>query len=114
MKITLRITKINEPETRQWNEQTFKSVLIIGETLEAKFSSKVAVEVNPDKTNISNLKVGRVADFEINIVSREYNGKYYTNIRAWKIDVLTDKPAETTTQEQPISELPKIDDNLPF
>jgi hypothetical protein len=52
----------------------------------------------------------------INIESREYNGRWYTEVKAWKVDVKGAKPAENkseTAAPEPIinDENP---DNLPF
>ena len=36
--------------------------------------------------SIEKLKIGKEYDFSINIISREYKGKYYTNIDCWKVE----------------------------
>ena len=53
-----------------------------------------------------NLKVGDLVDVSINIESREYNGKWYTNIGAWKVDILGSEPS---AEPEPIPQ-----DELPF
>jgi hypothetical protein len=63
--------------------------------------------------------VGEMVDVSFNIESREYNGKWFHNINAWKID----KPAETQTSSPGVPEYsiddipPEADENggdLPF
>ena len=39
---------------------------------------------------LSNITEGQEVDVSFNVSSREYNGKYYHSIDAWKIDVLSD------------------------
>jgi hypothetical protein len=60
---------------------------IIIETFE-QFPRKVCISVWGDKSD--NLEVqhptGSTINASINIESREYNGKWYTDVRAWKIE----------------------------
>ena len=49
---------------------------------------------------------------KFNINCREWGGKYFTDLTAWRID--KDKePTVEEAEELPVGELPK-DDNLPF
>jgi len=52
----------------------------------------------------------------INLESREYNGKWYTDVRAWKVESVS---SDTNTQSPPtytpdFNTVPKEDDDLPF
>ena len=66
-----------------WSKREF-----VIETFE-QFPRKVCISVWGDKSD--NLEqqhpVGNMVNVSINIESREYNGKWYTDVRAWKIDV---------------------------
>jgi len=61
-----------------------------------------------DKIKIlSSFEVGQEIDVSFNVSSREFNGKYYHNVDAWKIeavDALENEPVPTATEE----------DNPPF
>jgi hypothetical protein len=75
-----------------WSKREF-----IIETLE-QYPRKVCINVWGEKSD--NLEqqypVGTVVKASVNIESREYNGKWYTDVRAWKIDIATseDRPPE--------------------
>ena len=53
-------------------------------------------------------KVGDMITVHFNLSSREYNGKYYHNIDAWKID------SETATNTETEWKSAKETSNLPF
>lgn len=57
------------------------------ENTEGQFPRKVAFTCFGDNADKVNLKVGDVATIYFDIESREYNGKWYTDIRCWRADV---------------------------
>jgi hypothetical protein len=71
---------------------------------------------------VSNLQTGQTVKVSFNPESREYNGKWYTDLRAWKIE--TNSGDQTTYNDIPDyqssgnSTFPDINDNqkddLPF
>jgi hypothetical protein len=66
-----------------WVKQDF-----IIETVNEQFPKKVCFTVWGDKTQIlKSLKPGMQLNVSFNLESREYNGKWYSDIKAWKIDV---------------------------
>ena len=56
-------------------------------------------------------KVGQTVDVSFNAESREYNGKFYTDLQAWKIFTTT-----KDSMEQPKEEYHDVatDDGMPF
>ena len=73
-----------EGKNGEWQKQEF-----VIETLDAKFPKKVCLNVwgvekveNLTKYN----KVGDNVKCSIEIESREFNGKYYTNVGAWRVE----------------------------
>lgn len=85
---------------KEWKKQT--AVL---ET-EGQYPKKVAFDTFGDK--IKDLNVGDKVTVGIDIDSREYNGKWYTNIVAWKVEVaeVTNKPESSNTPEDQKEDLP--------
>ncbi len=103
-----RVSQILKPEGgvskggREWSKREF-----VIDT-EEQFSRKVCFTLFGDKTTLINsITVGEMVEVSFNLESREFNGKWYTNINAWKID----KP-ETTPQSGQIPEY-SIDDIPP-
>ncbi|MDR0605154.1 MAG: DUF3127 domain-containing protein [Bacteroidales bacterium] len=68
-----------------WSKREF-----IIETLE-QYPRKVCMSVWGEKVDTieQQYPVGTLVKVSINIESREYNGKWYTDVRAWKIDPAT-------------------------
>ena len=69
-----------------------------------------------DKIAEMNIQVGEVMTVHINIDAREYNGKYYNDIRAWKV-TREQQQAPQPSQAQPTAVPPQTQqqaDDLPF
>ena len=66
----------------EWRKQD-----IIVET-DDQYPKKICISIWGDRIDVTSLKVGNLLDIEINIESREYNNRWYTNIKAWKIELL--------------------------
>jgi hypothetical protein len=62
---------------KQWQKQT-----IILETLDEKYPKQIACQLWGDKCDM--LHVGQTVEADIEIESREYNGRWYTDVKIWK------------------------------
>tara|TARA_R110000824_G_scaffold38712_1_gene117972 strand:- start:3192 stop:3542 length:351 start_codon:yes stop_codon:yes gene_type:complete len=112
LKVTGEIVKILEVESgtskggKAWIKQNF--VLNTGE----KFNPEVCFQIfgqekcdNFAKYN----KVGEKVDVSFNISSREFNGKYYHNLDAWKVfkaEMETGTPKEAEVAIEAADDLP--------
>ena len=65
-----------------WTKQDF-----VIET-EGDYPKKICINSFNNKVDLSAWKIGDVVTVSVNIESREYNGKWYTNVSAWKIDLV--------------------------
>jgi hypothetical protein len=66
---------------KEWTKQEF-----VIETKD-QYPKKVMMSVMGEKVNeLKKFAVGNDVKAALNIESREYNGRWYTDIRAWKID----------------------------
>jgi hypothetical protein len=85
---------------------------------EAKFPKKICFSIWNDKIDLFTSKPGDNIKVYFDLDSREYNGRWYTEARAWKVEAAaagtTDIPA-TIKDEIPatFSQKEEIDD-LPF
>ncbi len=113
LRVTGTIKAINQIDKgqskagKEWQKQTF--VIDTGE----KFNPEVCFQVfgaekceNLTKYN----KVGDNVEVCFNVSSREFNGKYYHNLDAWKVS----KSEGMTTAPAPANVDAQIDDGLPF
>ena len=65
---------------KAWQKQT-----IIVETQET-YPKLIAIEVSEKAiSRLQDYSIGQIITCSINIESREYNGKWFTSVRAWKI-----------------------------
>jgi len=69
---------------------------------EGNFPKKVCCTVWGDMLNqVNNLKQGETVKASIDLESREYNERWYTDVRAWRIE--SGAPSATTTTSGPDS-----------
>lgn len=54
---------------------------------------------------VQRVAIGSELKVSINVESREYNDKYYTDVKAWKIEVLNGAVAQATTPDK-VGDLP--------
>lgn len=75
-----------------------------------EFSRKVCVTFFGDRVqDAATLQVGEKVNVSCNIESREYNGRWYTDVRAWRIQkVQPEQPAAA-----PIPDLPPFETTEP-
>ena len=120
MNIKGRVSQILKPEGgvskggREWSKREF-----VIDT-EEQFSRKVCFTLFGDKTSlIDTIAVGEMVDVSFNLESREFNGKWYHNINAWKIDKPeTALASGSAVPEYSMDEIPPetedVSDDLPF
>jgi hypothetical protein len=79
----------------EWKKQEF-----ILETTD-KFPKKICIAIWGDKIQESILQPGNKVTVQFDIESREYNGRWYTEAKAWKIEstaTSTQTPAPVSSQ----------------
>ncbi len=99
----------------EWKKQEF-----ILETDE-QFPRKVCFTTFGDKVDLlSGLKAGEEVEVSFNVESREYNGRWFTNVNAWKIDKvqedgnLPEPPPEFRMEDIPPEPADDAANDLPF
>ena len=96
----------------QWKKQD-----IIVET-DGTYPKKVCISIWGDKINESVLKIGEQLSVSFDVESREYNGKWYTDVKAWKIEPATtaNTAKGKATDDQPYFDEGQMEskDDLPF
>lgn len=113
MTITGKVTKVLDTQsgTNKSGEQWQKGGFVI-ET-ESQYPKKIAISTWGDVANYSSkLKSGEKVTAHIDIESRKYNDRWYTNVKAWKIESNTPKGEPVKDCPQP--EKDDNSDDLPF
>jgi hypothetical protein len=70
----------------QWRKQD-----IIVET-DSQYPKKICISIWGDKINENQLVIGNILDISFELESREFNNKWYTDVKAWKIESESNKP----------------------
>jgi hypothetical protein len=99
-----------------WKKQDF-----ILETGDA-YPKKVCIAVWGDKIDMKKFKAGDAVDVSFDVESREFNGKWYTDVKAWKVVTAAGKQKENAGSAKAVTasmpDLPAGDmgdkDDLPF
>jgi len=84
MEITGTVVSLLPMQTGQGKNGVWKKQEFILET-PGQYPKKVCLSLWGEKVDENRIAVGERITASINIESREYNGRWYTDVRAWKI-----------------------------
>lgn len=93
-----------------WSKQDF-----IVQTQET-YPRTICINVwGEEKVNeLSKFSLGSVLKISLNLESREYNGKWYSDIRAWKIEAVTSNNASQDISSEVYAGADNEEDDMPF
>ena len=113
-----------ESQRGQWQKQE-----LVLEIDNGKFPKKVMVSVWGDLVSGNSFEEGKDISVEFDVESREYNGRWYTDVKVWRINKIDggaaaakpsnyNKPAynNAAPPAHTVADVPtaQIDDDLPF
>lgn len=91
-----------------------KATIVIEET-EGQYPKKVAISNMNNAEKFAAIPVDSTGEFCIEIDSREYNGKWYTNVNCWKWTLEPAAPApQPSFPQQTADPNTEQSDDLPF
>lgn len=102
MEISGKVAQILNPVTGKSNKGPWKKQEIILD-IPGKFDSKLAVANWNDKVDISSLSPGVEVKFSVNIDSREYNGRWFTEVKIWKMEIVDSMTEDALPDDLPTS-----------
>lgn len=111
MEIKGKVVNILEIVTGEGKNGQWKKGGFVIQT-EGQYPKDIAIDLFNDVLDKCP-KVGEVITAHVNIESREFNGKWYTNIGAWKLEGNSANPQSTQETQAPITGGAEPDD-LPF
>ncbi len=98
-----------EGRNGKWEKQEF-----IIET-EEQYPKKICMSVWNDKLSmLEHLVEGDLITAFVNIESREYNSRWYTDIRAWRIEKEAEVGDSIPQPDEPPPDFGSPEDDLPF
>jgi hypothetical protein len=95
---------------------TWRKQLFVIETQE-QYAKKVCIMLWGNNIEKFNIKEGELVNVGFDVESREFSGKWYTDVKAWKIDKLTgtqDAPPMPDAEPPMTSAADSDMDDLPF
>lgn len=121
MEFTAKLIQLLPLQTGTGKNGPWKKQEIVVETQE-KFPKKICVSIWGDKIDEKLLRPGNALTISFDVESREFNGKWYTDVKAWKIEMAGGKTPVEVENKMPehesipdnISYEPKETDDLPF
>ena len=119
MEIIGKLVQVLDEQTGEGKNGPWRKGGFVIET-EGQYPKKVCFDVWGDKIDeLKNLKVGSGIEVGFDIESREYNGRWFTNAKAWKFNAKDG--AQTSADSPPLPgdddippEEPEAGDVLPF
>lgn len=115
MEVKGRVTQLLPQQSGMGKKGPWKKQEFILET-QSQYPKKICFSIWGDKIDQYNLATGDMINVFVDLESREYNGRWYTEARAWKIEKGASAGAGTPPppdQEPSFSENASSDD-LPF
>lgn len=123
MELIGKVYKVMPVETGEGKNGTWKKQQVIIEVDGGKFPKKVAMVFWSELTNSEAFVEGKDISVEFDLESREFNGKWYTDVKGWRINKTennTAAPKKETSYKAPsyseadIPPAAPIEDDLPF
>ncbi|MCH5691076.1 DUF3127 domain-containing protein [Niabella sp. W65] len=85
MDLTAKLVQILPLQKGQGKNGEWKKQDIIVET-GGQYPKKVCISIWGDKINEKALQIGNTLNISFDVESREYNGRWYTDVKAWKVE----------------------------
>jgi hypothetical protein len=86
MQLTARLSLLLPAQTGTGKNGVWKKQEFVVET-DGQYPKKVCISAWGDKADPAVLVPGRMLKIDFDLESREYNGRWYTEAKAWKIEL---------------------------
>jgi len=121
MEITGRVIQLLPLVTGQGRNGEWRKQEFVIEIAEGQFPKKVCISLWGDKINQAALAENETVKVSFDLESREYNGRWYTEVKAWRVDKQNGNEAVHTSSPQVPNESSSAsftatqpEDDLPF
>jgi hypothetical protein len=85
MELTGKLVSVLPEQTGNGKNGVWRKQDVVIET-EGKFPKKICVSIWGDKADRSILQPGNQLKVSFDLESREFNGRWYTDVKAWKVE----------------------------
>ena len=104
MKITGKVVQVLPIQTGEGKSGTWKKSGVVMNYKDGDYEKTVMCTVMGDKVDaLQSLQPGTEIEVSVNAESREYNERWYTDVKAWKWDVVGHAaPAQVPSTNDPL------------
>lgn len=119
MQITGKLIQSLSLQTGQGKNGEWRKQDLIVET-DGQYPKKICISLWGDKITDANLQIGHTYRYDVDIESREFSGRWYTDIKAWRVENGSNTQPSSVPNGPPASFPPldmtdnDDDDGLPF
>ena len=115
MQLTAKLTQLLPIQTGTGKNGEWKKQDIIVET-DGQYPKKVCISIWGDKIIEQQPSIGNTLTIDFDIESREFSGRWYTDLKAWKIEVANQNTPSMNNLDniEPLDLSEEKDDGLPF
>ncbi|WP_067866861.1 DUF3127 domain-containing protein [Neptuniibacter marinus] len=111
-----KVKLIQDPQTFNSGFTKREMVVIVED---GKYPQEINLEFVQDKVSLlDNLQVGQDVTVTFDIRGREYNGRYFNNLQAWKVETGSSINSHMNQEQPPLDnyapEAASFDDDIPF
>ena len=113
MEVKGRVTQLLPQQSGMGKKGPWKKQEFILET-QSQYPKKICFSIWGDKIDQYNLATGDMVNVFVDLESREYNGRWYTEARAWKIEKGAGSSTPPPPDQEPFFTESASADDLPF
>jgi len=109
-----KVKLLQDPQTFQSGFTKREFVVTVED---GKYPQEICLECVQDKVSLlDNIAAGAEVKVTFDIRGREYNGRYFNNLQAWKVEASSTTAPDAENDRPPLpTEAPAdLDDDLPF
>lgn len=120
MELTAKLIQVLPLQSGISKNGEWKKQDIVVET-DGQYPKKVCISIWGDKASEATLQVGNILNISFDVESREYNGRWYTDVKAWRVELAAPNNASPYPTDQGVGQMappPNFSsddaDDLPF
>lgn len=113
MQLTAKLIQLLPVQTGSGKNGQWKKQDIIVET-EGKFPKKVCMSIWGDKIDVRQLQLGNQLTISFDLESREFNGRWYTDVKVFKLETAGGSTTRSDEYNQEYVAPTAADEDMPF
>lgn len=86
MELTAKLIQVLPLQSGVSKNGEWKKQDIVVET-DGQYPKKVCISIWGDKASEATLQIGNILNISFDVESREYNGRWYTDVKAWRVEL---------------------------